>query len=381
MGAGAIGLAAAGRAAELGSAVTVLERSHPASGSSGLSAGIFNRQAVDPLDVEVRVEAERFLSRLERDHALPLLREGYIRAAHDDAQLARLAAALEVERALGVDDARLLDRAGLRHVIPDMAVDDLAGGLYGPSDGHLDGHLLCATVAEIARAAGARILLGTTLVGADRSAGGRHRLRTDRGEIEADVVVNAAGAWAPAVGDILGAPVHLVSQRHQVVQVHLPRPLPYAMPTVNEYVPGSGDYALYFRAEGREQLIAGLHTHEVLDDHAGEDPDGFDRGVDGDYVERVGERLTARLPGLGELGFAGGWAGLYPISPDGLPQVGPHPAAAAVVSACGGGGVGLTNGLVYGRLAAEWAVVGEPRSIPAARAYLPDRPSLASVPG
>jgi sarcosine oxidase subunit beta len=381
VGAGAIGLAAAGRAVELGSAVTVLERDHPASGSSGLSAGIFNRQAVEPLDVEVRVEAERFLSRLERDHDLPLQREGYIRAAHDDAQLARLASALDLERALGVDDARLLDRAGLRQVVPDMAVDDLAGGLFGPSDGHLDGHLLCATLAARARAAGARVLVGTALVGARRTSGGRHRLRTSAGDIEADVVVNAAGAWAPAVGDLLGAGVRLVSQRHQIVQVRLPRPLPYTMPTVNEYVPGSGDYALYFRAEGPDQLIAGLHTHEVLDDHPGEDPDGFDRGVDADYVDLVGERLTARLPGLGDLGYAGGWAGLYPISPDGLPQVGPHPAELTVVSACGGGGVGLTNGLVYGRLAAEWAVLGEARSLPAARAYLPDRPSLAPVAG
>lgn len=379
VGAGAIGLAAAGRAAELGAGVTVLERGTPASGSSGLSAGIFNRQAVEPLDVEVRVEAERFLTRLEAEHGLPLLREGYIRAAHDDTQLTRLAAALDVERALGVTDAELLDRAGLRRVIPDMAVDDLAGGLYGPSDGHLDGHLLCDTLAARARAGGARVLLRATLIRAECASGGRYRLRTTAGDVEADVVVNAAGSWAPAVGEILGAHVPLVSQRHQIVQVRLPYALSYAMPTVNEYVPGSGDYALYFRAEGPDQLIAGLHTHEVLDDHAGEDPDGFDRGVDADYAERVGERLMARLPGLGDLGFAGGWAGLYPISPDGLPQVGPHPSASGVVSACGGGGVGLTNGLVYGRLAGEWAVLGEPVSIPAARAYRPDRPSLASV--
>ncbi|NED97438.1 FAD-binding oxidoreductase [Phytoactinopolyspora alkaliphila] len=383
IGAGAMGLAAAVRAAQLGHQVTVFERDHPAAGSSGLSAGIFNRQAVDPLDIAIRIEAERFLSELERDRGLDLRRDGYIRLARTEEQLARLAGALEVERSLGVPDAALLTPPELAGVVPGLHVEDLAGGLYGPSDGHLDGHQLCSVLAGLARDLGARIRT-ETVTGHRRARSGRHILTTmsaDGAESheEADVVVNAAGAWASQVGEMLEAPVPLVPQRHQVVQVQLPRPLDRTVPAVNEYVPGSGDYALYFRGEGPALLLAGLHTHDVLDGHASEDPDRFDRGVSDDYAIEVAQRLTLRLPGAGDLRFAGGWSGLYPISPDGLPQIGPHPDHPTVVLACGGGGVGLTNGLVYGRIAAEWAVLGEARSIPEARRYLPGRSSLTVV--
>jgi glycine/D-amino acid oxidase-like deaminating enzyme len=379
VGAGAIGLSAAVHAAELGAEVVVLERAHPASGSSGLSAGIFNRQAVDPLDVEVRVRAERFLSVLEREHGLPLTRDGYVRLAHSEEQLELFARSLVVERSLGVDDAQLLDRAGLARVIPDLEVRDLAGGLYGPSDGHLDGYLLCGALAERARARGVRLLLGVRLDGERSQERIGHLLATSAGDVEADVVVNAAGAWAPQIGEMLGTPVSLVSQRHQVCLVALEAPLPYRLPAVNEYVPGSGDYALYFRAEGPGGLIAGLHTHAILADHRSEDPDSYTRSVDYEYVELVAERLADRLPTLPNPRLMEGWSGLYPISVDGIPQIGPFASRPSVVAACGGGGVGLTLGLVYGQLAAEWAVLGECTSVPAALAYLPDRPTLVGA--
>ena len=379
VGAGAIGLSTALHAAELGASVVVIDQGYPAGGSSGLSAGIFNRQAVDPLDVEIRVRAERFLTTLEREHGLPLARDGYVRVAYTEDHLRRYEESLAVERELGVDDARILTRDELRRIVPDLACDDLLGGLYGPTDGHLDGHLLCNALVERGAARGVEFRFRVRLLEERRGSKRRHRLVTTGGEIECDVVVNAAGAWAPQVGRILGAPAPIVSQRHQACVVRLAEPLPYTMPTVQLYVPGMKAAALYFRGEGPVQLLAGLHTHEILDEQAAEDPDTYRRSVDADYAERVAGLLLERLPALEDLRMAGGWAGLYPISADGKPQIGPYRSKPTVVAACGGGGVGLTLGLIYGQLAAEWAVVGEPRTMPHAAVLVPDRPLVAGV--
>jgi len=376
VGAGAIGLAAALRAAELGAEnVTVLEQAHPAAGSSGLSAGIFNRQSIDPLDISIRVEAERLLTRLSSEDGLPLVRCGYVRLAHSDQQLRAFEAALEVERSLGVTDASLLSAAELARLIPGMYCGDLAGGLYGASDGHLDGHLLCSTLTARARRRGVQVRVRTRLTEAQPAQNG-YQLATTNGTFAADVVINAAGAWATRVARLFGEHVPLVSQRHQVCQVTLGEPIAHQLPVVQEYVPGTTGLAPYFREEGPAQLIAGLHSHQATPGRSSEDPDGYRRQVDADYVEEVAAALDHRLPALPEPAIAGGWCGLYPLSPDGSPQIGPHATQPGLVAACGGGGVGLTLGLIYGSLAAEWALLGEPTSMPAAGAYLPDRATL-----
>jgi sarcosine oxidase subunit beta len=376
VGAGAIGLAAGLRAAELGAGkVTVLEQAHPAAGSSGLSAGIFNRQSVDPLDISIRVAAERFLTQLAAEDGLPLARSGYVRLAHNDQQMQAFDAALAVQRDLGVTDARLLTSAELAQLVPGMYCGDLSGGLYGASDGHLDGHLLCSTLVARARRRGAEVRTRTRLVEAQPRQDG-YKLATTNGTFAADIVINAAGAWATQVADLFGEQVPLVSQRHQVCRVTLGQPIAYQLPVVQEYVPGTTGLAPYFREEGPAQLIAGLHSHQATPGGTSEDPDSYRRQVDADYVENLAAALDHRLPALPTPAIAGGWCGLYPISPDGNPQIGPHPGQPSLVAACGGGGVGLTLGLIYGQLAVEWALLGEPASMADAAAYLPGRATL-----
>ena len=81
--------------------------------------------------------------------------------------------------------------------------------------------------------------------------------------------------------------------------------------------------------------------------------------------------LVDRLPGLPDLTPQGGWAGLYPMSPDERPQIGPCSGDGSVVAACGVGGSGIQASPIVGLLAAEWVVHGECRTLPAAIDFLP----------
>jgi sarcosine oxidase, subunit beta len=365
VGAGALGLATAWHLTKRGlTDVTVLERGQIAGASSGLSVGIIETQYLDALAIEIRVASMRAFTDLERSGAIAITRNGYLRLAHAEADLEAFGRSVEIQRSLGVADSRVVDQSGLRSLVPDMAVDDLVGGLFGPSDGYIDGHRYCAALAEAVVALGGRVLQNTELVGREDAPGGRHRLLTTRGGFDADVVVNAAGGWAGRVGDLLGTPIEILPQRHQALIARLPAPLPYLMPSVMDYVPASGGFGVYFRDEGPGRMVAGLHTEEVLHDIV--DPDAVGRDTAAEYMELVAERLGHRLPSLDDMQLGDVWAGIYPMRPDGKPVVGPHPATPSVLAVAGAGGSGLQSSPALGLIATEWILDGEPGTIPGA---------------
>ncbi|MGE0151618.1 MAG: NAD(P)/FAD-dependent oxidoreductase [Reyranellaceae bacterium] len=376
IGGGTAGCGACRRAAELGaSEVTLIEKSSLASGSSGRSAGVYNLQVLNPIDMRIRIRARELFFRLNDEDKLPLAKIGYLRVAKSEKDLARFAEAQRFQKSLGAHDARLLTRAEIQKLVPDLSVADIAGALYGPNDGHLDGHILCNAIVDEARSMGARVMLNTKVTGYERRRAG-HLLTTDKGALECDVVINAAGAWARQVGAMLGHAAPVNPQVHEVVRVRLPRKLSYTIPMVNFYVPDTEGEAIYFRQDGEDSLISGLHTTLALEGLDVTDPDNYSP-PDGDaYLEEIAKQVSERLL-VEDLGFKYGWYGLYPLSADGIFQVGPYQADPTVLVVAGMGGIGVVSGTILGALAAEWAVLGKGQIIDGAEALLPDRPTLA----
>jgi sarcosine oxidase subunit beta len=374
VGAGVAGLSAALHAVELGSEVTVLERDHVASGSSGLSVGVYNVNATDSLNVAIRVNSRNLLDRFEREDGLHLARIGHLRLARAERHVELFEATIDQQKDLGVAEAsRLLRNDEILDIVPDLRIDDVVGGLYNARDGHMDGPLLCGLLAERAQSLGARLILKSQVVRATK-ASGKHVISTAEESFEADVVINAAGPWAQRIGDLLGAPLPLVNQVHDVIKVRLPEGFSYVVPMVQEYIPGYEE-AIYFRQDGPDSMICGEHTYAILDKLGSEEPDGYRKTVPFEIWEGVARRVSSRFPVEG-LGFQPGWTGLYPISADGQFIVGPYEHDASIIAFGGLGGSGVTSGLGLGPVAAEWAIFGEPRTIPGVAELLPDRPSL-----
>jgi sarcosine oxidase subunit beta len=376
IGGGALGLASAVFLTRKGvTDVTVLEADHVASGSSGLSVGIIETQYIDPLDIELRVRAMGFFGDLERDHGLEIVRNGYLRLARNETSLEGARSSVEIQRELGVADAEVLDRAGVEKLVPHMRCDDVLGGLWGPSDGFIDGHLYSNLLGEIAVEAGATLHVRKR-VAAIEPQGEGYTVRTEDGTtFDADYVVNAGGAWADRIAALAGVEMALVAQRHQAALVKVDG-LDYTMPSVMDYIPHSGDVGLYFRHERPGQLIAGLHSEDITEGVV--DPDSYARSADAEFIEQLAEKLMSRLPTFEDAaGIGNGWAGLYPVSPDGVPQIGPNPGAERFISAGGVGGSGIQLSPIVGQLVAEWIADGDASAFPAAERMLPGRVALA----
>lgn len=377
IGGGVAGCGAARRAAQLGADVVLLEQSYPGQGSSARSAGVYNIQTLDPLDVEIRIRARELLFQLERDRDLHLHRIGNARVATSEGQMTRLAEVIALQKSLGANDSVLLDRHELQELVPDMETYDLAGALFGPNDGHLDGQMLCTALLADATEAGATVHNRAAVTGYSKTPDGAHQLETTKGEFTADTVINAGGAWSNRVAELLGYVGRVLPQVHEVVQVKLPRKLNYVVPMINLYMPGQAGEALYFRQDGPDSLIAGMHTYLLLDDMPIADPDHYRTKVAEEYLVEVAETLSARLK-IEDLGFKDGWTGLYPISPDGKFILGPEDHDPTVITCTGLGGVGVTMGSIAGATAAEWAVEGKPSTVPGAHVLTPSRASLAA---
>jgi sarcosine oxidase subunit beta len=372
IGGGAVGLSTAWHLVERGiTDVTVLEATDLAAGSSSRSAGFVESQYVDPLDIELRARSMHVFRRLQLDAGLEIKEIGYLRLTPDAETLEAFEASARLQHELGIDHATVLDAAQVRDLVPWLSGDGIAGGLWGPRDGRIDGPAYCRILAGLAEAGGARVRIGQRVLAVSPLASG-YRVETVDDVVECDVVVIAAGPWATRVGEMLGVDVSVIPLRNQIGIWRLQRPLDRVLPMVMDYIPHTGTRGLYVATfDDPHHVLAGLHSEELVAAEA--DPDTYDRDADKDYLADTRAALARRMPDLPLGDVERAWAGLYPVSPDGLPIVGPAPGNPSVILAVGGGGSGIQLSPIMGALAADWIAYGETRSMSDGRLVAPRR--------
>ena len=249
-----------------------------------------------------------------------------------------------VQRAHGVN-VQFLDQAELKRKFPSMKVDDLGGGAYSPDDGWLDPNSVLQGFRRKARALGAAMITGE-VVGIEHD-GSRVRkvLLGDGRGIEADYVVNAAGAWAKEVSAMVGMTVPIEPMKRYEHHFDTPaviEPLPYVKDLDR----------LAFRPEGAGYSGGVPNSNQ---------PRGFDFDVDLDYFERaVWPALAYRFPAFEQVKCRSTWAGLYDQNEiDGNPIIGPWSGRMEnFIIAAGYSGHGLMHAPATGRAIAELILDG-----------------------
>ncbi|TPK73171.1 FAD-binding oxidoreductase [Mesorhizobium sp. B2-4-18] len=365
IGAGTLGLCTALNLLEQGARVTVLEAQSIASGSSGRSVGVVGSQFTDPFEIMLRVQSFRRFRQWE-GQGLQFNHIGYLRLARTPAQMELFAKSVEIQGGAGLK-SRLIRANELRDLVPHLSPDGLEGGLYGPDNGFLDPYDMCNFLARIVREKAGDIRQYRKVLGVGRRPGG-YRLETNGDPVECDAVVNAGGAWAPRVAELFGQRLHIWPERHEAVVIHLDRPLDYTMPMVMDLVDGEGS-GLNFRHDKPGALIAEIHKVTSI---APEDPDNYNDQCEEQSKVHLAELLLERLPDLPGARLGRGWAGLYPVTADHRPLVGPIDASEpALVTAAGAGGYGIQLAPVIGQIAADWVLQGAPASVPGAGSLAP----------
>lgn len=242
------------------------------------------------------------------------------------------------QRAAGVD-AVPVDAHRLPDLEPHLA-PGLAGGVHYPQDAQV---MPALAAAHLLRASGARLLTGRTVTEVLRTADGTVRgVRTDRGEIHAPAVVNAAGTWGGELAALAGVRLPVLPRRGFVL---VTEPLP---PLVRHKV-----YAADYVADVASDSAA-LHTSPVVEGTAAgpvligasRERVGFDRSFSLAVVRALAAGATRLFPFLERVRAMRTYAGFRPYMPDHLPAIGPDPRMPGLFHACGheGAGIGLATG-------------------------------------
>jgi sarcosine oxidase subunit beta len=274
-------------------------------------------------------------------------RTGFLRIVPRD--LAdNLRANVAMQQRIGIN-TRVISAEEAAEMMPSLCTDDFDIAAYEPDSGYADPTSTTAAFIGCARGMGARLLQDTTVTGIHTEAGRVSQVVTDSGGIGTTVVVNAAGAWGAHIGAMVGVELPIQGWRHQVLFLQRPPELAEPHPTVIDDIATQ-----YFRPETGQLTLVGLEDGNEV----GVDPDSYREWLDDEFVPTAGERLTRRIPAMGDAGVVRGQAGCDGLTPDQhaiIDQVGPEGFYVAV----GHSGTGFKIAPAVGACMAELVTKGQ----------------------
>jgi sarcosine oxidase subunit beta len=230
----------------------------------------------------------------------------------------------------------MIDVAEAQRLSPLISPDGLLAAAWSPTDGHCTPESVVLGYAAAARRAGATLLPHCAATGIDVRDGRIVAVRTGAGAIRTDTVVCAAGAWSAEVGRWAGVHLPVSPLRRQILVTE-------PVPDLDPHTPFTIDFdtSLYFHGEGRGLLIGMSDPDETP---------GFRLRRSDGWLPRLGAAIERRAPALAEIGIAGGWAGLYEMTPDHNALIGRADTVEGFLYATGFSGHGFLMGPAVGEV-------------------------------
>lgn len=288
---------------------------------------------------------------------------GYLFLA-DTAGSAALMQRYEAERRAGAH-VQLLSRDDVRALVPDVRLDDIVFGMFGPEDGYAAPREVLRGFRDGARARDVEFLTDE-VVGIDVSGDAVSGVRlASGGRIDTRTVVNAAGCWAGDLARLAGLDVPVVPMRQMLFRAALPRPWPYRFPMVID--PGG----VHWRHDDpaspgdRDRIIVAFTR---WDEPTGEN---FAAAMERWPAEFL-PALINRVPAFEGLHDVEGWSGLYEMTPDHNPVLGEHPSLRGLIFANGFSGHGLMMSPATGKIVSELVRTGHSTTFDVS-IFAPDR--------
>ncbi|MET9892896.1 FAD-binding oxidoreductase [Streptomyces sp. NPDC006465] len=341
VGAGMVGAACALYAARAGLDVAVVDRGPVSGGTTGAGEGNLLVSDKEPgPELDLALLSGRLWADLAQEHAEAIEYEakGGVVVASTPEGLAALETFAAGQRTAGVL-AESVAADQLQDLEPYLA-PGLAGGVRYPQDTQV---MPALAAAHLLRASGTRLLTGRTVTEVLRARDGSVTgVRTDRGDLYAPAVVNAAGTWGAAVASLAGVTLPVLPRRGFVLVTEpLPRRVRHKVYAA-AYV---ADVASDSAALQTSPVVEGTAAGPILIG-ASRERVGFDRSFSLPVVRELAAGATRLFPFLSEVRALRTYPGFRPYLPDHLPAIGPDPRAPGLFHACGheGAGIGLSTG-------------------------------------
>ncbi len=335
VGAGVIGCCIAYYLAKAGIGVTVLERGPICAEASSANAGLVSISTREGLLLSMAQESVRLLLEAQEETGsdFELTRAGNMMLLRTEEEVAKQTSFVEKQRAAGLD-VELLDPAETLRREPAVNPDVL-GSVCSSLDYTINPHALTIGLARGASRAGAKLRTGLRVDALRAGSGKVTGVLTTDGEIGADVVIVAAGAWSPALLRSVGLDLPVEPSRGQIL---VTEPVP---PITTRTVRDTGH--IYVRCTTRGNYVIGSLTERV----------GFNKQLTPDKLRDYVREAVSLIPALAQVRIARAWAGLRPLSPDNNPFLGPVPGLDGLLLATGHSRTGIGFSAVTSRMIAD----------------------------
>lgn len=349
VGGGIVGCSSAYRLNERGVDVTVCEKAGIGAGATDRAAGGIRAQFSTGVSIELSKRSIEVWERFEEDFDVDIgyNRPGYLYLAREPETAALFRDNIRLHDQYDVP-SRFLDAGEIADVLPAVTEDQYVGASYCPTDGYADPHLGLQGFYTAAREAGVDFRVGTAVTDVtvdDRVTG----VETTDGPIEAEYVVNAAGAWSPQVASMVGIDLPVRPVRRQAMVVAPETPVPADVPFTTDI-----DSGAYFRPDGDGDALVGGH---FADQDPDVDPDGLRNAVEMEWTARALDEAGEIASYFGEeTRLKEGWAGLYALTPDHHPVI--EETIPGFVNATGFSGHGFMQSPATGIVVSEIVVDG-----------------------
>jgi len=344
VGGGCMGASVAYHLARRGVTNVVLVEREPmlGTGSTGRNAGGVRHQFSNDANIRLSIESIALIERFadEVGHAVDFHQDGYLFLLSSPASVETFRRNVALQRSLGVD-VDWLDAAEAARVAPGLDADGVLGATFCRRDGIADPNGVTMGFAKAAQALGVAIERGVEVTGIRVGRGRVAAVETSRGTIDTRVVVNAAGPYARQVGRLAGADVPVDPVRRHIFIAALEKDarVPASHVLVIDF-----ETTFYFHREGAGVLFG-------MGD-PGETPT-FDTTVQWDFLPQVIDVAVTRLPALADASISHAWAGLYEMTSDGNPIIGPAAGVDGLFLINGFSGHGFQHSPAAGRILAD----------------------------
>jgi len=259
-----------------------------------------------------------------------------------------------------------LDVRELRELEPNLA-EDLAGGAVFPDDAQVQPMLAVFAIAQAARGCGAVIHTFAEVKGIEAANGRITAVDTSVGRIATETVVNAAGVWSKAVGEMVGVTVPVRPRKGHIVVTE-----PVANVVQRKMM--EAGYTSTVESDDSALAIAAVVEHTASGNillGSSREIVGIDRSVNAEVIRRIIERAIRFFPCLASIHAIRTYAGLRPFTPDHVPVIGECDALKGFYVATGHEGTGICMGPITGKLVTQM-ITGQSPDLPVAE-LLPGR--------
>jgi sarcosine oxidase subunit beta len=342
IGAGSVGAPTAFSLAEAGIRTLVIDgRPSVGQGSNKAAIGGIRATHSDPAKIRLCLRSIEILSTWKERYGddVEWYKGGYLFVAYTEREEKILQDLLKIQKPYGLN-IDWLDREDLLKVAPDLNPKGLIGGTFSPDDGNASPLLVAHAFYSHARRLGVEFRFNETVAGIVVESGRVRGVKTDKGKYGADVVINAAGAWAAPIAKLVGLDVPVKPDSHEAAITEAVAR--FLDPMVVDIRPVTGSANYYFYQHYTGQIVFCITPSPSIW--------GEDCRETSSFLPMVARRMVDVMPRLVNIRVRRTWRGLYPMTPDGFPIVGWAKAAEGFLLAVGMCGQGLMLGPGLGEL-------------------------------